>query len=112
MTSSQNLGLCLQLACIWEVSARKPGSVHRFCDFEDATYLDFLLSAAVLAPVLADANIQAQGLGEMILRGVQATRAVVGTNTNLGIILLLAPLAKTASPIRAGVEEVLSHTTV
>ena len=34
-----------KLACIWEATARKPGNVHRFCDFDDTTYLDFLDSA-------------------------------------------------------------------
>jgi triphosphoribosyl-dephospho-CoA synthase len=84
-------GINAQLACIWEATARKPGNVHRFADFADASYLDFLLSAAAIAPVLDAA--QASPVGETILRAVQATRQVVRTNTNLGIILLLAPLA-------------------
>src|SRR5436305_1903466 len=54
--SSERVALCAQLACIWEATARKPGNVHRHCDFEDATYLDFLLSAAAIAPLLADAG--------------------------------------------------------
>ena len=40
-----SLGLCAQLACIWEATARKPGNVHRFRDFADVGYLDFLVSA-------------------------------------------------------------------
>ena len=47
------LGLHAQLACLWEATARKPGNVHRFRDFEDVTYLDFLQSAAAIAPILA-----------------------------------------------------------
>ena len=42
-------GLLAQLACLLEVTARKPGNVHRYRDFDDATYLDFLLSAAAIA---------------------------------------------------------------
>jgi triphosphoribosyl-dephospho-CoA synthase len=35
-------------------------------------------------------------VGDTILRGVRATRRVTATNTNLGILLLLAPLAAVA----------------
>ena len=38
---------CVYLACVLEATARKPGNVHRFQDFEDLTYLDFLLSAEI-----------------------------------------------------------------
>ena len=84
-------GLCAQLACIWEATARKPGNVHRYADFEDISYRDFLLSAAAIAPIMESAT--GRGVGEIVLLAVRATRQVVQTNTNLGIILLLAPLA-------------------
>jgi triphosphoribosyl-dephospho-CoA synthase len=88
------IGLCAQVACIWEVTARKPGNVHRFQDFTDAGYLDYLLSAAAVAPVLDTAWQRRVGeLGDVVLEGVRATRRLVRTNTNLGILLLLAPLA-------------------
>lgn len=106
------VGLCTQLACIWEASARKPGNVHRFRDFEDASYVDFLVSAAAIAPVME----QAPGteVGGVILEAVQATRHVVATNTNLGIILLLAPMAAVPrhQPLRAGLETVLGNLSV
>src|SRR5262249_14900795 len=85
------IGLFAQLSCIWEATARKPGNVHRFADFDDTHYLDFLQSAAAIAPIFDLA--QDQSVGETILAAVRATRQVVRTNTNLGIILLLAPLA-------------------
>lgn len=98
----------LTAACLWEATARKPGNVHRYRDFEDVGYLDFALSAALAGPVLAGAA--AVGVGQTILDAVTATRAAVSTNTNLGMILLLAPLA--AAPagrsLRRGVETVLS----
>jgi triphosphoribosyl-dephospho-CoA synthase len=84
-------GLCAQLACIWEVTARKPGNVHRHQDFADLSYADFIISAAAIAPVLETAP--SRPVGETILEGVRATRRLVQTNTNLGILLLLAPLA-------------------
>jgi triphosphoribosyl-dephospho-CoA synthase len=85
------IGLCAQLACILEVTARKPGNVHRYADFADTTYLDFLLSAAAIAPVMDQAP--GRPVGETVLEAVRATRRVTGANTNLGIVLLLAPLA-------------------
>jgi triphosphoribosyl-dephospho-CoA synthase len=102
-----SVGLCAQLACIWEATARKPGNVHRYKDFDDLTYLDFLTSAAAIAPVLDHAA--GQRIGHTILRCAEATRHVVATNTNLGIILLLVPLAAVPEGInlQAGVRKIL-----
>jgi len=100
------------LACTWEVTARKAGNVHRSIDFDDVTYTDFIRSARAAAPEIGLAV--SRPLGETILAAVRATRAVVRTNTNLGIVLLLAPLAKVrdGSDLRAGVGDVLSQTTI
>src|SRR5262249_18739826 len=89
--SMLSIGQCAQLACIWEATARKPGNVHRFADFDDTSYVDFLVSAAAIAPVLE--NACRRRVGETIFEAVRATQHVVTSNTNLGIILLLAPLA-------------------
>jgi triphosphoribosyl-dephospho-CoA synthase len=101
-------GLCAQIACIWEATARKPGNVHRFQDFEDATYVDFLLSAAAVAPVLEAAP--GRRVGVTVLKAVRATRQAVGSNTNLGMVLLLSPLAAVpdGENLQAGVRRVLS----
>jgi triphosphoribosyl-dephospho-CoA synthase len=87
-------GLYAQLACIWEATARKAGNVHRLRDFDDLTYFDFLNSAAAIAPVFESA--QNQRVGATVLQAIQATRRLCSTNTNLGIVLLLAPLAAVA----------------
>jgi triphosphoribosyl-dephospho-CoA synthase len=94
-----------------EVTAPKPGNVHRGADFEDLTYVDFLLAAQAISPILATAN--ERSLGESILDAVHATRAVTGTNVNLGIILLLAPLAKVPrdQPCQSGLQQVWSALT-
>jgi triphosphoribosyl-dephospho-CoA synthase len=107
-----DVGLCAQVACVWEATARKPGNVHRYRDFADAGYVDFLLSAAALAPVLSTAC--QRPVGATILESVRATRGVVGTNTNLGIALLLAPLAAVPEGVnlRGGVERALASLTV
>jgi triphosphoribosyl-dephospho-CoA synthase len=103
-----DVGLCAQLACIWEATARKAGNVHRFADFTDVTYLDFLLSGAAIAPVLETAR--GRSVGETVLECIRATRRMVRTNTNLGIVLLLAPLAAVAedTDLRSGVAHLLA----
>jgi triphosphoribosyl-dephospho-CoA synthase len=102
-----NAGLCAQIACIWEATARKPGNVHRYRDFADSTYTDFLLSAAAIGPVMTTAC--QRHVGATILDAVRATRRVTGTNTNLGIVLLLAPLAAVPPErkLQSGIESVL-----
>ena len=80
------------LSCMLEVVAPKPGNVHRSADFEDVTLVDFATSAVVLGNAID--RLPASGVGETVLQAVSANSKIVGTNTNLGIILLLVPLAK------------------
>src|SRR6266545_5324941 len=100
-----------QLACVLEVSAEKPGNITPSHDFHDTSYEDMLRSAIALGPELGRAG--ERGMGETVLAAVRATRAVAGANTNLGIALLLAPLARAAlaggagAPLRARLGEVL-----
>jgi triphosphoribosyl-dephospho-CoA synthase len=107
-------GLCAQLACILEATARKPGNVHRFVDFDDATYLHFLLSAAAIARPMDGSD----DVGVTVLKSVEATRHLVNTNTNLGMILLLVPLtvarrdADEAGALRHHLRRVLASLTV
>ena len=51
-----------------------------------------------------------QPVGQTILAAIRATRAVVDSNTNLGIVLLLAPLAAVprSRSLREGVAAVLN----
>jgi triphosphoribosyl-dephospho-CoA synthase len=109
--SRLSAGRLAQVACLLEATARKPGNVHRFCDFAELHYLDFLLSATAIAGPL-DQAVE-RGVGATVLSAVKATRQVVSTNTNLGIILLLAPLAAVPSTIDlgGGVRQVLAGTT-
>lgn len=86
-----SLGQCATLACVLEATAPKAGNVHRSADFEELTFHDFLASAVAIAPAI-EAAPQA-GVGRTALDAIVATRRVVSTNTNLGIVLLLAPLA-------------------
>ncbi len=82
-------------ACVWEVTARKLGNIHRYADFDGTSYLDFILSAGAITTVMGNAPSWGNTIGQVIGASTRATREVVGTNTNIGIILLLAPLAST-----------------
>lgn len=86
-----SVGQCATLACALEAAAPKAGNVHRSADFEGLTFYDFLASAVAIAPAI-EAAPQA-GVGKTVQGAIVATRRVVSTNTNLGIVLLLAPLA-------------------
>ena len=83
--------ICVHTACVWEASSRKVGNVHPSSAFPDLTYLDFLLSAGATAAYLGDAP--RLSVGRTICNAVRVTRESVGSNSNLGIALLLAPLA-------------------
>lgn len=111
VSRSLSVGQLATLACQLEVAAPKPGNVHRGADFEDATLQDFLASGVAIGPVMDLAA--SRSLGVTIRDAVLATRRVAGSNTNLGMILLLAPLAmvEDATNLREGVQAILAQTT-
>ncbi len=78
-----------QQACEVELQAFKPGNVSVYADGHDMTVEDFRISAKVSAVALCNTDYS---LGEKIYYAVKATREAVGCNTNLGILLLCAPL--------------------
>ena len=80
----------VQIACVWEVSARKVGNVHPKADFVGTTLTDFLLSAVAINQAFADRCATRVGLAVWV--AVEGTIQCVGQNTNLGICLLVAPL--------------------
>jgi triphosphoribosyl-dephospho-CoA synthase len=92
MSLAQRIGQAAQLACVLEVVSPKPGNVDRKHDFYDTRFEDFLLSAVSIGPAMQSAG--RVGVGRTILRAIQNTRRLVTSNTNLGIVLLLAPLVK------------------
>ncbi len=106
-----HLAKAIRLACVLEASAAKPGNVHPRAAFADLTFEDFVRSAEVIAPVLA--HTLDRGVGRTIFQAIEATRAVVTSNTNLGIVLLLAPLAAVPldRPLRDGIDDVLGRLT-
>ena len=80
-------------ACEDELQALKPGNVHVHADGHRMTVDDFRRSAAAASGPL---TIPGARVGARIAGAVAATLAAVGTNTNLGIVLLCAPLAAAA----------------
>jgi triphosphoribosyl-dephospho-CoA synthase len=112
--SPEAVAACATLASLLEASAPKPGNVWPGRPFRDMGYEDFVVSAVAAGPELGLAGTR--GLGETILAAVRATRRWTSANTNLGIILLLAPLAAAArragGDLRRRLAQVLAETTV
>jgi triphosphoribosyl-dephospho-CoA synthase len=115
MTPAQTLACLYIQACDIELEAFKPGNVSIYADGHDMSVADFRASARASAPPLCDEKL---GLGESIYQAVAATREVAGCNTNLGIILLCAPLLRAAMKRESGqslrqcLHKVLAHTTI
>ncbi len=78
---------------VGELEALKPGNVSTYADGHDMTTSDFLVSAEVSVPLLCQAN---GSLGLRVLESVKATREAVACNTNLGMLLLFAPIVMAA----------------
>lgn len=91
MLNKKSIHKAIVWACQQEVSAPKPGNVNCFSAGHQMSVQDFIKSAHAIAPVLSQQHLS---IGSMILQSVIATRQVVDCNTNLGIILLFAPLCK------------------
>ena len=111
-----DIGAAAQLACLLEVSAPKPGNVSPGRHFADARYEDFLASAAAIGGPLAGAGTRS--VGATIRLAIDATAAWTRSNTNLGIVLLLSPLARAAArrtepaDLRGSLRDVLAGMTV
>jgi len=98
----------IRLACLLEATARKPGNVHPGASFADLSHHDLVLAAEIIAPVLA--ATERRGVGPCVLDAVTRTQGALKNNANLGIILLLAPLAAVApeDTLSAGIPTVLA----
>ena len=94
LISAADVAGAAQLACLLESSAPKPGNVSPGRHFADARYEDFLASAAAIGGPLAGAG--ARGVGATVRLAVEATARWTRSNTNLGIVLLLTPIARAA----------------
>ncbi len=97
-SSAEEVAAAFTWACLAELDAPKPGNIHLFADGHNMTVHDFVRSAEAAALPIAKPGA---GVGARILGAVQATFSAVGANTNLGIILLCAPLAAAIAGYRA-----------
>src|SRR3954466_2898261 len=93
MTPSE-IRQAVELACILEATAQKPGNVHPRASFADLDYLDFVRAALASSEPLS--NAYELGVGHAVFNAVRDSRGVTRSNVNLGIALLLAPLCKAA----------------
>lgn len=78
-------------ACLAELSALKPGNVHIFADGHGMVVQDFIASAEASAGPLCAPGLT---VGQRIQQAIHATWSAVNCNTNLGIVLLAAPLVQ------------------
>ncbi len=98
---------CFKSACMAEIEALKPGNVHIFADGHGMTVQDFIDSADAVSQVIVVPDLS---LGQRILYSVQATQKAVGCNTNLGIILLCAPMVQAIlTPVNTNFHSNLMH---
>lgn len=110
---SQKLAQVYKIACLAEIEALKPGNVHIFSDGHGMQVQDFIQSAEASSMTIARPDFD---LGERIYRSVEATWRVVNCNTNLGIVLLCAPIIQAAllpatTSLRNQLKQVLASTT-
>lgn len=87
-------------ACRAELDALKPGNVHRHSAGHGMEVAHFERAAEAAAGPIADPSLS---VGRRILRATEASVAATGLNTNLGIVLLCAPLAKAAGETSFGI---------
>ncbi|MEP7310038.1 MAG: triphosphoribosyl-dephospho-CoA synthase [Acidobacteriota bacterium] len=116
LREAADVAVAAQLACLLEASAPKPGNVSPGRHFADTRYEHFLASAAAIGEPLAGAGGRA--VGSTVRLAIEATARWTRSNTNLGIVLLLAPVARAARAdqpaggLRAAIGDVLAATTV
>jgi triphosphoribosyl-dephospho-CoA synthase len=89
-------------ACRDELEAPKPGNVHVHAPGHGMTVTQFEASAAAAAGPLCTPGAR---VGARIRGAIEATIKAVGTNTNLGIVLLCAPLAAAADHAFTSLDE-------
>jgi triphosphoribosyl-dephospho-CoA synthase len=105
MINPDEIAKIAQISSVLEVSGYpKPGNVHRTRDFHDMVFEDFLISGIVIGDVVKEAATQAYKikqtknyndaqLGKYILKAVKETDKWIANNTNLGIVMMIIPIA-------------------
>lgn len=110
MMTSEHARQAFLRACELDVAVRKPGNVSLASPGHGMTAAQFIASAhAAAVPLFAPG----QRVGQRIEAAVAASWAAAGCNTNLGIVLLCAPIAAAAergpvAELRPSLEAVLA----
>ena len=91
-----------QIASALEVSGYpKPGNVHRTRDYSDMVFEDFIISGIVIGDTIreacTDVDVENPKLGKYILQAVAETDKWIRNNTNLGIVMMITPIAVAAA---------------
>lgn len=133
----EDIARAVQLASALEVSGYpKPGNVHRTSDLKESTFEHFIASSIAIGPVVLDVAKKGfrAGKGEVKTADIGVGGAIKSAientmkwqrdgNTNLGLVLLLTPLAAAAGitlakegkiemkKLRANLSSVLKSTT-
>lgn len=111
---SAQLSSAFKSACLAEIEALKPGNVHIFANGHGMVVQDFIKSAEAAAGVIAQPDLT---VGQRIASAIEATWNAAACNTNLGIVLLCAPLIHAVlhgkkPTLRERLQEVLQGLTV
>lgn len=120
---AEEIAKMAQIASALEVSGYpKPGNVHRTRDYEDMVFEDFIISGIVIGDAVREAcsevDIENPLLGKYILQAVAETDKWINNNTNLGIVMMITPIAAAAAisssfdEIRDNVKLLMANTSV
>lgn len=120
---AEEIAKMAQIASALEVSGYpKPGNVHRTRDYEDMVFEDFIISGIVIGDAVREAcsevDIENPLLGKYILQAVAETDKWINNNTNLGIVMMITPIAAAAAisssfdEIRENVKLLMANTSV
>ena len=109
-----NLQNAYLFACRKDIELIKPGNVNIKSPHSDTNAEDYLESSLLSSKELFKPDYS---LGERILNSIKITRSKIKTNTNLGIILLCAPIIHACIyfnnlTMREGIKKTLSSSTV
>lgn len=96
MKFAKFVGNLARISCILEISARKPGNVSAFYDFEDVKYENFVYGGIFIGNAVEKAFIDGYKgkilIGKRIYDFVKEVKIFNNTNTHFGIALLFIPI--------------------
>ena len=95
MAMAMSVGDRVRFAIETECSSIKAGNVHPHASFHDLNHEHFMVAAKAIGRAI-DEHLDVS-VGQIVLQSVRAMMDSVGTNTSLGTILLMAPLAVAAN---------------